>query len=286
MRISAQSLFLCWCVPLVLAGCVSQQQIQFETMVPAKVSFPHKARVSVRSVASGTTAHALKKGFSQAMQRAGVGLQTTSSGPSVHLVIDESSIRLNEVGEYREPLHMSKKQLNILHERRMQRTYKGSTHAELRARVSLVYGTEVLWQRNHTVTDTIPPYTRPDLQALCGRFVAEILPDILPQRETYTVQVNVKNASAELRQAVQACRNKDWESALNLARQAHKLHPQAPEPIYLIGMLARHYGDYPAATALFKKAYALRPDARYLKAQQQNLELYRAEFEARQFSGR
>ncbi len=282
MKTSVFCLVVSLCGLLLTAGCASQQQIQFETLVPAKVALPHNSRISVQSEAGGAAAKNLQKEFAGALARAGLSSKLRRTGEPCYLVIDELKLRLNKAGEKNEPLHMNEVQLNILHERRMQCTYTAPTDTELHARVSLLCCGKVMWSRYHSVIVATPPYTRPSLQTACRQFVDAVMAELTPQRKSYTVQVKLNHAPAELASAVQACRKHDWESALALARKAHQLNPQAPEPIYLIGLLARHYGDYPAATALFKKACAIKPDKRYLKAQQQNLELYRAEFEARQ----
>ena len=281
MRTPVLCLVVSMCLPLLLAGCVSQQQIQLDCLVPAKLTVPHGSQIAVQSNVGGATAGTLKKEFTKSLARHGLSRKVGGGAASCYLVIDELKLRLNKSGERHEPLHMNESQLNLLNERRMQRTYMAPTDTELYARVSLVSDSKVLWSRCHSVIVATPPYTRPSLQKVCRLLVDEVVNDLMPQHEPYTVQVKLKNAPAELAEAVRACRKKDWEAALMFARQAHRLNPQAAEPVYLIGLLARQYGDYPAATALFKKAYALEPDARYLEAQLQNTELYRIEFAAR-----
>ena len=272
------------CLPLLLAGCASQRQIQLDYLVPAKLTVPRGSYIAVQTSAEGAAYISLKKEFTKALACLGLSRKNGRGDAACYLVIDELKLRLNKAGERHEPLHMNETQLNILHERRMQRTYMTPTDTELHVRVSLVADSKVLWSRYHSVIVATPPYTRPSLQVACRQLVDEVVNDLTPQHETYTVPVKLKNAPAELAEAVQACKKKDWESALTLARQAHRLNPQSAEPIYLIGLLARQYGDYPAATALFKKAYALEPDARYLEAQLQNTELYRIEYAARHSS--
>lgn len=266
---------------MFLVSCVAQQQVQLDYYAPAELSMPLGSKISVSAESECHTAVMLQKELLTAIRRSG-HFQTVPpyTGETLRLQISDVRIRCYDVGNNTDPLRLSRKALNVYHERRSQRVHHRSSYTELHAVVSAVSGGTVQWQKGYSVTVSNPPRTRPGLAEPCKRFVAELSSQLFPQLKSYSVYVKTLGASSELRQAVQACRNKDWQKALELARHAHKLNPQAPEPIYFIGLLARQQGDYPASTALFKKAHALHPDPRYAEAQEQNLQLYRQEVAA------
>lgn len=278
MKLFVKSMLLCIGSALLSVGCMSQQQVQLEALFPAKADIPDAGALAVVNKSPGKMAGALQRSFSKKLALV-YDINHHQGENSLFLVIDNVIIRCDEVGgDFGADGDES---LNARHERRMQNVYPCSMLCVFKARVSLVHGGQVIWSRSHCVEVLTPPFTCANASALCEMFVADLYPYLAPHREPYTVKVNLCGASAELRQAVDALHRKDYAVALQLARVAHSKTPQAPEPIYLIGLLARHYGDYPASTALFKKAYALKEDERYMEAQKQNLELYAAEYEAR-----
>lgn len=277
MKLFVKSMLLCFCSALLPVGCLSQQQVQLEALFPSKVDIPNGHAFVVVSESQCKTAKALQRAFAKDLGRV-YSQNATADAEKLNLVIDRVIVRCDEVGAGHA---YDDESLNSRHERRMQNLYPCSVLCKLKARVSLVDGGQVLWCCSHRVEMLVPPFTRLQASALCKKFVADLRPYLAPHRETYSIKVNLAGASVELRQAVQALRCKDYAAALELSRLAHGKNPQAPEPIYIIGLLARHYGDYPASTALFKKAYALKEDSRFLEAQEKNLDLYGAEYEAR-----
>lgn len=277
MKLFVKCVMLSLFLTLFPVGCSSQLQVQLDSLFPSKVALPKYGAFEVVSKSHGKTAKALQRAFAQDLERV-YKLSATEGAGNLYLVIDRVIVRCDEVGATQAP---DDETLNSRHERRMQNIYPCSVRCELKARVSLVEAGQVLWCRSHCVEVFVPPLTHMSATALCEKFVADLMPYLAPHRETYSVKVNLNGASAELMQAVQALHLKDYATALDRARLAHSKNPQDPEPIYIIGLLARYYGDYPASTALFKKAYALKEDERFIDAQQQNLELYGAEFEAR-----
>lgn len=271
-------------LPLLFCGllsvsCVTQQQVQLDYYAPAEGSpIPLGSKISVSAESEGRAAKLLQKELLTALSRSG-HFRTVApySGEPLRLQISDVKIRCYNVGDTEDPLHLSRKALNVYHEGRARRVHTRSSYTELHAVVSAVSGGQVLWRKSHSVTVSTPPRTRPGLAEPCRRLVEELAPQLMPQLKQYSVKVKTRGAAPQLRQAVQACRYKDWPRALELARQAHRQNPQDPEPIYFIGLMARQQGDYPASTALFKKAHALHPDPRYAEAQEQNLHLYRQE---------
>lgn len=274
------AIFAC-IMPLLWVGCVAQRQVQMEYLAPPQADMPQGAQVVVQADASKGVERALERAFASALKQAAQSADAKKADDAaVHLVVDAVSIRCYISGKKEPVSQLKEEELNALHENRLKRAFPVPVYAELSARVSLLHGAKVLWSRNHSVTVPGAANTRIGVQEPCRLFVKDILPYIAPHPQTYTVHLYLADAPPELEQAVRACKRKDWASALENARLAHRKCPQSAEPVYLIGLLARHYGDYPAATALFKKAYTLQPDPRYLTAQEENLELYRIEFRA------
>lgn len=268
-------------MPLLWVGCAAQRQVQMEYLSPPQVEMPQGAQVVVQANARKGVGRALLREFSVALKRTSPPSKTKQNkNATVRLVVDAVSIRCRINGKKEAVTQLGENELNTLHGNRLKRAFSVPVYAELSARVSLLHGPKLLWSRTHTVTVPGAAYTRIGVQEPCRLFVKDMLPYIAPHPQTYTVHLKLAGAPPELEQAVHACKRKDWASALDHARLAHRKCPQAAEPVYLIGLLARHYGDYPASTALFKKAYALQPDPRYLTAQEENPELYRTEFKA------
>ena len=274
------AIFAC-IMPLLWVGCVAQRQVQMEYLAPPQVEMPQGAQLVVQADARKGVERALEREFAAALKRTSQSADAKKAGDAaVRLVVDAVSIRCRINGKKEAVTQLGENELNTLHENRLKRAFSVPVYAELSARVSLLHGPKLLWSRTHTVTVPGAAYTRIGVQEPCRLFVKDMLPYIAPHPQTYTVHLKLAGAPPELEQAVHACKRKDWATALEHARLAHRKCPQAAEPVYLIGLLARHYGDYPASTALFKKAYALQTDPRYLTAQEENPELYRTEFKA------
>ena len=259
----------CCIVPglLCLVGCGVQMQVEVcaPSAVGAAVSSP--GSISIVKECPGRAAAGLQQAFKNSLQSRGYSIAPARKAAGQMLLIRDVDIRCVHAGKHA-PIFTDPDKQRAYYERHFNRVHNSPSHLELSATVELVARGKTLFSKRHRINTVNSLRMRPDLADACNIFVTAVLKEMLSQRKgCNSLKIEADSSIPQLKSAVRACRAGQWMQALRVAREAHALHPSHPEPIYLIGIIAWQQGDAGAAIVLFRRAYALKADERYRRAE-------------------
>ena len=258
----------CCCVApfaVLLSCCTGNMTVEVCPSQPAGGVLPRGASIHVKRVEKGRGALALQRAFAARLKRDGYTVASAARGAYV-LSVENVELRCIHVGAHA-PIFTDLEKQRIYYERHFERVHNVPSHAELRATVVLQGQGYTLFRKIHRAFSVNSLRAKPNVDDVCSSFVAGLMKELKTAKAPcISLPVKADPAVPELEQAVRACRKGNLSQALELARAAHAQHPNLSEPVYMVGIVAWLHGDAGAASVLFRRAYKLQADTRYLKA--------------------
>lgn len=250
---------------LLLSSCAGDMCVQVCAPAAAGGVLPRGAKVHVQKHGNGRGALALQRAFAARLQRGGYTMGRSASGAYV-LSLENVELTCEHIGSTA-PIITDPEKRRVYYERHFERVHHQPSHAVLRATVVLRKDGRTLFSKKHRAFSVNSLHAKPNVNDVCAAFIAGLMKELdSPQSSCCTLPVTPNPSVPEIELAVRACRAGDHARALELARAAHSRHPELAEPVYLVGIMAWLHGDAGAAAVLFRRAYKLQPDTRYLKA--------------------
>lgn len=251
----------------VLSSCSGGMSVQVCPEANRGGVLPSGAVVEVQKIGKGRGALGLQRAFTSRLQRSGYTVGRAKRDAYI-LSLENVELTCEHIGTHA-PIITDAEKRRLHHERHFERVHHQPSHAVLHATVVLRKQGRVVFSKNHRAFSVNSLHAKPDVNDVCSVFVAGVMKELAdPRQACFTLPVKADSSVPELAEAVRACRNGQRGRALELARAAHARHPKLAEPIYMVGIIAWLHGDAGAAAVLFRRAYKLQPDARYLNAAQ------------------
>lgn len=251
----------------VLSSCSGGMSVQVCPEANRGGVLPSGASIEVQKIGNGRGALGLQRAFTSRLQRSGYTVGRAKRDAYI-LSLENVELTCEHIGGHA-PIITDAEKRRVHHERHFERVHHRPSHAVLRATVVLRKQGRVVFSKNHRAFSVNSLHAKPDVNDVCSVFVAGVMKELEAARPSCeTLAVKPPPAVPELAEAVRAYRAGQSRRALELARKAHAAHPDSAEAIYMVGIIAWQQGDAGAAAVLFRRAYKLQPDERYLKAAQ------------------
>ena len=241
------SLLLCICSLLL---CACGVQIQLQTLEPAQTNLRRGSLLRVYALQYNDASRRLSRKLNEYFRDSGF-FKLGGTGATLYIEHDHeySDSYINHTCSSSEECNCS-----------------STIETTVSATVYLAYRGQVLYLRS--LSDT--SYSG---RADYDKLAREIVNDLVPHTVTYSLRIKPQRGNDMLEQAAEACRRGDWHSGQSLAESSLQSHPADPEAYYLLGIIARHNGQYRASDTYFARAAAINPSTRYTGAIEDNAQM-------------
>lgn len=243
-------------VALLLCAC--GVQVQLQTWEPSLVNLRRGSSLRVYSLHYNDASRRLSKSLNRCLRESGFySLGGTSATLYIEHALESETSRVIHTCSADEVCHCTE-----------------DVETTLRTTVRLELHGQILYRR--FLSDTASGYG-----ADYDGVAQDIVNDLVPHAVTYSVRIKPQKGNDVLEQAAEACRRGDWAVGQSLAKSSLQSYPGDSEAYYLLGIIARHHGDYGASTQYFSRAETITPSSRYAEAMRENAELQAKEKLAR-----
>ena len=248
-------LLLCICSLLL---CACGVQIQLQTLEPAQTNLRRGSLLRVYALQYNDASRRLSKKLNEYFRDSGFfKLGGTGATLYIEQAYESTDIYTNHTCSSSEEC-----------------TCSSTIETTVSATVYLAYKGRILYHRSLSDT-SYSGFANYDYLA------REIVNDLVPHTVTYSVRIKPQRGNDILEQAAESCRRGDWSGGKSLAKASLQSHPNDPEAYYLLGIIARHHGQYRASNDYFSRAAAIKPSTRYTRAIEDNAQIREKENLAR-----
>lgn len=145
------------------------------------------------------------------------------------------------------------------------------------ATVYIRSGGRTVYQRSFRETVYLRDNDRMKLREACEEIAEEAMDDLTPHPVRYSRYITPDDNIPELEQAANACARRNWQLGRQLTSALLSRYPHCAEAHYLMGLIERNDGNYPASDACFSTAHQLKPDSKYSNGLHDNVRMQQDE---------